>query len=73
MPGPGTGGTPKVAWAKDAKGTFGPWSPAVAAGVVYAGDQGGFVTALDEQTGAQRWQRDLGAAINSGVTVADRA
>ena len=70
-PGPGPSGTPRIAWATDAKGPFGSWSPAVAAGVVYGGDQSGFVTALNAATGALVWQHDLGAPDNSGLTVAD--
>ena len=71
MPGPAPSGTPRTAWAVDAKGPFGSWSPVVSAGVVYAGDQNGFVTALDEATGTVRWQHDLGAADNSGLTLAN--
>jgi outer membrane protein assembly factor BamB len=39
--------------------------------VVDVGDQSGFVSAIDEATGTLRWQKDVGAAINSGVSVAD--
>jgi serine/threonine-protein kinase len=69
MPGPAPSGTPRIAWAVDAKGPFASWSPVVSAGVVYAGDQNGFVTALDEATGDLRWQRSLGAPDNSGLTL----
>jgi outer membrane protein assembly factor BamB len=69
MPGPGPSGVPRLAWATDAKGPFGPWSPVVSAGAVYAGDQNGYVTALDEVTGTVRWQHDLGAADNGGLTL----
>ena len=70
MPGPGPVGDPVQAWSFDAKGPFGPWSPAVADGRVIIGDQGGFVSALDEVTGDGVWQVALGAPINSGVTIA---
>jgi outer membrane protein assembly factor BamB len=70
MPGPAPSGTPRIAWAVDAKGPFGSWSPVVSsAGLVYAGDQNGFVTALDEATGGLRWQRSLGAPDNGGLTL----
>ena len=70
-PGPGPSGTPRIAWATDAKGPFGSWSPLVSGGVVYAGDQNGFVTALDELTGKVLWQQDLHASDNSGLTLAN--
>ena len=70
-PGPAPSGIPRIAWATDAKGPIGSWSPVVSAGMVYAADQNGFVTALDEATGTKVWQRDLGAPDNSGPTLAN--
>jgi outer membrane protein assembly factor BamB len=71
MPGPGPAAPARLEWATSVKGPMGAWSPAVADGVVYVGDQSGFVSAIDEATGTLRWQKDVGAAINSGVSVAD--
>jgi outer membrane protein assembly factor BamB len=70
MPGPGPTGAPSVEWRGDLQGPVGAWSPAVADGVVFVADQGGFVTASDELTGRQLWQKNVGAPINSGLTVA---
>ncbi len=60
-----------MAWQQQAQGPFGPWSPAVVGGSVFVGDESGFVTAFDETTGVQRWQLDVGSAINSGITFSD--
>jgi outer membrane protein assembly factor BamB len=72
MPGPGPAGDPRIEWNVALNGPVGPWSPAVAGGVVYIGDQGGFVAAFDEATGSPVWPpHGLGSPINSGVSVAD--
>ena len=71
MPGPAPAANPAIAWDEGARGGFGPWSPAVVDGAVYVGDEGGYVSALDESTGAKLWQVSVGAAINSAVAVAD--
>jgi len=70
MPGPGPTGVPSVEWHHDLQGPIGAWSPAVVEGVVFVADQGGFITAIDELTGRQLWQKNVGAPINSGLTVA---
>lgn len=70
LPGPAPSGQPATAWTSQLKGPVGPASPAVLDGVAYIGDESGFVTALDVATGAQRWQRDVGAAVNSPPTIA---
>jgi outer membrane protein assembly factor BamB len=71
MPGPGPGATSQVTWEESARGPFGAFSPAVVGGKVYASDQRGFVTAFDQQSGAQRWQVEVGSPANSGITFAD--
>ncbi len=71
MPGPGPKGAPRLEWQVNLKGPVGGWSPVVVDGSVYLGDEGGFVTAVDESTGTVRWQQDVGAPINSGASVAD--
>ena len=71
MPGPGPAGVPSVEWHYDhLQGSVGAWSPAVADGVVFVADQGGFITAIDERAGTQLWQIPVGAPVNSGMTVA---
>ena len=70
MPGPGPTSLPSVEWHHDLRGSIGAWSPAVVEGVVFVADQGGFITAIDEQIGAQLWEENMGAPINSGITVA---
>jgi len=71
MPGPGPTGVPSVVWQYGAlKGSVGAWSPAVVDGIIFIADQGGFITAIDEQAGGKLWQVDMGAPINSGITVA---
>ena len=54
-------GTPRVEWSVGVKGPVGAWSPAVQDGMVYIGDQSGFVSAIDERTRRDRWQHDVGA------------
>lgn len=71
MPGPGPAGDPRMEWEVAVKGAMGAWSPAVVDGTVYVGDEGGFVTAIDEVTHATRWQHEVGAPINSAISVAD--
>ncbi|MGW5360882.1 outer membrane protein assembly factor BamB family protein [Actinopolymorpha pittospori] len=44
-------------------------APAVAGKVAYAGLPSGFVVALDLATGAEKWRRDLGAAVLSSPAV----
>ena len=69
MPGPGVTGVPRIEWHHQVKGPMGAWSPVVVDGTVFVADEGGYVTALDEPTGSQRWQQPVGAAINGGITV----
>jgi len=71
MPGPGPIGTPRVEWSVGVKGPVGAGSPVVQDGVVYVGDESGYVSAIEEATGTILWQLDVGAAINSGLSVAD--
>lgn len=70
MPGPGPRDEPSTTWSQQANGPFGAWSPVVVDGAVYVADQSGGVTAFDEATGSRRWQHDVGASINSGITYA---
>jgi outer membrane protein assembly factor BamB len=44
---------------------------AVGGGTAYVGDVDGGVTALDVETGEERWSRDLGTTIAGAVTVDD--
>jgi outer membrane protein assembly factor BamB len=69
MPGPGPTGSPKREWEAAVKGPIGAWSPAVVDGTVYTGDESGYVSAIAETTGVLRWQVDVGAPINSGVSI----
>jgi eukaryotic-like serine/threonine-protein kinase len=71
MPGPGPVGVPVVQWHTAMRGPMGAASPAVEGDAVYIGDENGFVSALDEATGAIRWQVPVGAPVNGPVTVAD--
>jgi outer membrane protein assembly factor BamB len=71
MPGPGPVGIPMVQWHTGLRGPLGASSPAVEGDTVYIGDENGFVSALDEATGAIRWQVPVGAPVNGPETVAD--
>jgi outer membrane protein assembly factor BamB len=71
MPGPGPRTEPALGWETQAQGPFGQWSPAVAGGTAIVGDERGFVVALDETTGAERWQKDVGSPIHCGITVTE--
>src|SRR4051812_23155277 len=44
-------------------------TPVVADGVVVAGDQGGWVYALDAVTGRKLWSRDLGAPVHASAAI----
>jgi polyvinyl alcohol dehydrogenase (cytochrome) len=44
-------------------------TPAIAGGLVVAGDNGGTVYALDQVTGSVRWSRSLGAPVNASVAI----
>jgi outer membrane protein assembly factor BamB len=44
-------------------------TPAVAGGIVYAGDAGGIVYALDGSTGEERWRKELPGEWTSGPVV----
>ena len=44
-------------------------TPAVAAGVVVAGDHGGWVYALDAVTGKKLWAKELGQPINGSAAI----
>lgn len=45
--------------------------PLVCDGLIYQGTRGHFLTAVDEITGAIRWQRDLGAELNGSMVLTD--
>jgi outer membrane protein assembly factor BamB len=70
MPGPGPTGPLRVEWETQVNGSIGTWSPAVVNGTVYVADESGEVTALSETTGRTIWSKNVGATINSGLTVA---
>ena len=71
MPGPAPQGWPQLEEpVMSLSGPFGPWGPAVIDGLVLTGNQRGFVTATDLASHAQVWEVDLGAPINSGLSVA---
>lgn len=70
MPGPAPSGDPGQEWDVTVNGSIGAWSPVVVDGVVYVADQSGSVTAIGETTGTELWQVNVGASINSGITVA---
>lgn len=63
-------GTGKVVWRR----TIGPSesSPLVAGGTVFVGDWNGRIWALDERTGAVRWQTKLGGQVKGGVALSGR-
>ena len=46
-------------------------SPAVSDGVVYYGNEGGFVFAVDAQTGTEKWEFETGEAVRSTPAVSD--
>jgi outer membrane protein assembly factor BamB len=46
-------------------------TPAVAGGIVYAGDTGGIVYALDAETGKELWRQDLQSGWTSAPVVVD--
>ena len=72
MLGPGPAGTPRIEWDVSLNGPIGGTTPVVAGGVVFIGDQAGFVSALDEATGSPVWAaHDVGAPINGGMSIAD--
>jgi eukaryotic-like serine/threonine-protein kinase len=71
MPGPAPVGVPVVAWGPLAVGPMGPWSPAVVDGVVFNADTRGVVVALDLASGEAVWKSEIGAPVNSGISVAD--
>ena len=48
-------------------------TPAVAGGIVYAGDAGGVVYALDASTGEERWRKALSGSWTSEPVVVDGA
>lgn len=62
LPGPGITGRPYRVWRFDAAGELYS-SPAVDRGLVYVGSKSGFIFALDERTGDERWRVDLGDYI----------
>ena len=72
MPGPALGVAPEVRWRFEAVTTIGA-SPAVADNVVFAGDTGGTVHAIDLATGQEAWSFAAGAPITVTPTVADGA
>lgn len=73
MAGPGPAGRIYRAWRFDAGGEIYS-SPAVADGLVYVGSKSGFLYALDERSGAERWRKDLGEYIvRSSPAVVDGA
>jgi len=69
MPGPAPTARPVLEWHVGVHGPIGPGAPVVQDGTVYVGDEGGFITAVDEQTGRLRWSRQLGAPINGGLSI----
>ena len=71
MPGPAPIGRPGVEWIQSVQGPINAGSPVVLDGVVYVGDEGGYVTALDEASGRILWSHTVGAAINDGGSVSD--
>jgi outer membrane protein assembly factor BamB len=70
MPGPGPVGAPSLEWEVGVKGPISAGSPVIQDGIVYIGDESGFVSAITESTGTILWQHDVGAPINSGLSVA---
>lgn len=64
MPGPGPAGLLRVAWESQRNGAIHfTVMPLVADDLVVVADDGGFLTALDEATGAERWSRQLPGAL----------
>lgn len=66
MPGPGPAGQVRIDWEVDRPGGI-PHTvmPLVADGRVFVGDDTGIVAALDEITGATRWEVSLGGRIDA--------
>ncbi len=71
MPGPGPSGLPGIAWGPVSVGPMGAWSPAVVDGVVLNADGRGVIVALDLVTAELRWEVEVGAPVNSGITASD--
>jgi outer membrane protein assembly factor BamB len=71
MPGPAPVKRPAVEWTSAVFGAVGSGTPVVLGGVVYVGDEGGYVTALDEASGRILWSHAVGAPINDGISVSD--
>jgi eukaryotic-like serine/threonine-protein kinase len=62
----------KQLWRNDHKGSWVPTSPAVAAGVVYAGSSDGqFVQALDAKTGAEKWRFESKSRVFSSPVLSE--
>ena len=72
MPGPAPQGWPQVEEPTvSLNGPFGPWGPVVVNGLVLTGNQRGFVAAYELASRDPAWAAvDLGAPINSGLSVA---
>lgn len=62
-------GSLKQAWAFNSETGDFTGTPAVAAGVLVAGDHGGHVYALDAVTGKVLWSKDAGAPINGSAAI----
>src|SRR4051812_632977 len=59
----------KQAWTFDSPTGDFTGTPVVADGVLVAGDQGGFVYALDATTGKLRWSREVGSPVNGTAAI----
>jgi polyvinyl alcohol dehydrogenase (cytochrome) len=68
-PAPSQVGSVSQAWRFDSPTGDFTGTPAVAGGVVVAGDQGGHVYALNAVTGKMLWSKDAGAPINGSAAI----
>jgi polyvinyl alcohol dehydrogenase (cytochrome) len=68
-PAPADIGSLKQAWAFHSDTGDFTGTPAVAGGVLVAGDQGGVIYALDAVTGKKLWSHDAGAPINGSAAI----